>query len=110
MIRLSSAIENIKDHYQVVVTAICTKLRKGQTRAEQRDIIGGSTFSYEVWDEHPIREEVLGFLENTRQKAHDLRKQVESYNKKHEADEPSRIRVFTYMGQTIIDPEEGRQE
>jgi len=100
----------VLDHYQAVVTALCTKLRKGQTRADQQDLIGGSTYSYEIWDEHPNREEVLGFLKSTRKRAQDLRRRVGSYNNKHEPDEHSKMRVFTYVGQTIIEPDEGREE
>jgi hypothetical protein len=100
----------ILDHYQAMVTAICTKLRKGQTRAKQGELIGGSTYSYEVWDEHPMQDEVLGFLESTRKRAQRLRERVKSYNKKHTVDKKTRKRVFTYVGQTIIEPEERSEE
>lgn len=100
----------ILDHYQAMVTAICTKLRKGQTRSERGELIGGSTYSYEVWDEHPMQDEVLGFLENTRKRAQNLRERVKSYNKTHEVDESSKKRVFTYVGQTIVEQEERRGE
>lgn len=96
----------VLDHYQAVVTAICTKLRKGLNRALDGETIGGSTYSFEIWDQHPLREEVLGFLQNTRKRAQNLRKRVESYNKQHVEDHRSIHRVYTYVGQTVIEPEE----
>jgi len=96
----------VLDHYQAMVTAICTKLRKGLTRAQEAEVIGGSTYSYEVWDQHPLKQEALGFLQSTRQRAQDLRRRIEAYNQSHPADEESKQRVFTYVGQTVIAPDE----
>jgi hypothetical protein len=96
----------VLDHYQAMVTAICTKLRKGLTRARESEVIGGSTYSYEVWDQHALKQEALGFLQSTRQRAQDLRKRIEAYNQSHQADEASKQRVFTYVGQTVIEPDE----
>ncbi|MEL6182409.1 MAG: hypothetical protein AAFS10_25860, partial [Myxococcota bacterium] len=36
------------DHYQALVTAVCTKLRNGETRALPDDLVGGSTLSYNI--------------------------------------------------------------
>lgn len=91
------------DHFQAMVTAICTKLRVGTTVASAKDWVGGSTYGLEVWEGHPHREEVLGFLGRARAEAVALRKKVEDYNAEHgPADEGAPDRVLIYVGQTVL--------
>jgi predicted transcriptional regulator len=54
------------DHYQALVTAICAKLSLGQRRAIPGEWLGGSTYGFEIWDDHPERENVLGLLQEIR--------------------------------------------
>ena len=96
------------DHYQALVTALCTKLRQGKTSAELGDRVGGSTYGFDVWDGHPMRDEVLGFLADVRKKAMDLRARVEAHNAGRKAPE-SVERVITYVGQTVL-RDEGDEE
>lgn len=96
------------DHYQAVVTAICTKLRMGATAAKATDHVGGSTFGFKVWNGHPHRDEVLGLLRRIRLEVGALREKVTAYNAEHPSAEDS-FRVISYMGQTVVrdvDPEE----
>lgn len=93
------------DHYQAMVTAICVKLRVGQTRATLADRIGGSTYSYDVWDGHPHHAEVVGFLRDTRERAVALRQRVQAHNAIHSAPEAVKQRVIAYVGQTVLGPE-----
>lgn len=88
------------DHYQAVVTAICTKLQLGRRKAAQGEWVGGSTYGFEVWDAHPNREEVLGFLQETRDRAVLLRQKVARFNADHEVGEGA-LRVIAYVGQTV---------
>ncbi len=88
------------DHFQAVVTAICTKLRLGRRRAVHGEWIGGSTYSFEVWNDHPHRAEVLGFLQETRERAVSLRKKVAEFNAAHETGEGA-LGVLAYVGQTL---------
>lgn len=90
------------DHYQAMVTAICTKLRMGKTHAAQGEWIGGSTYSYDVWDDHPLRDEVLGFLQQTRERAVELPRRVQAHNLSHSAPPESTQRVLAYVGQTVL--------
>jgi hypothetical protein len=98
----------IFDHYQAVVTAICTKLRRGRG-AGLDDTVGGATHSYVVWPEHPMLEEVLGSLREMRARCAELRRRVATYNESQVIPEQDTIRVVTYVGQTTIssDPIEG---
>ena len=98
------------DHYQAMVTAICTKLHLGKTRAVPGEWVGGSTYGFDVWESHPLREEVLGFLQVTREKAVNLRKRVEAHNGAHRAPDGAEEQVIVYVGQTVVLPEEGEDE
>ncbi len=93
------------DHYQALVTALCTKLRAGETRARRSDAVGGSTYGFDVWPGHPMEEEVFGQLRRMREEATELRARLEAYN----ADvglpnDPTRV-VF-YLGQTVLEDED----
>jgi hypothetical protein len=89
------------DHYQAVVTALCTKLRMGSTASSLTDAVGGSTYGFEVWPGHPLEREVHGLLATVRKMAMDLRRRVESYNEEN-AMPPNVERVIAYVGQTVL--------
>lgn len=90
------------DHYQAVVTAMCTKLRRGAGTAAN-DRIGGSTFTLSVWEGHPHYDEVMGQLAAMRSEAIALRERVTTYNQEHPPPEDA-VRVISYMGQTLLEP------
>jgi hypothetical protein len=90
------------DHYQALVTALCTKLRLGRARAVRGEWIGGSTYSAVVWEGHPLQSEVLGLLQRTRDHATSLRERVEAYNATHAAPPEGDQRVIFYAGQTVL--------
>jgi hypothetical protein len=99
------------DHFQAMVTAICTKLRLGRTVATKTDWVGGSTYGFDVWPEHPHNEEVLGFLGATRERAAALRAKVEAFNEAHPGEASESQRVLVYVGQTALGLEqEGETE
>jgi hypothetical protein len=93
------------DHFQAMVIALCTKLRLGQTHATRSDTVGGSTFGFEVWPEHPEYENVLGLLGRLRAEGSELRRRVAAYNETHQAPAEQRRRVVAYVGQTVVDAE-----
>ncbi|MDD9942706.1 MAG: hypothetical protein OXU20_16825 [Myxococcales bacterium] len=97
----------VYDHYQAVVTALCSKLRSGSLEARHGEAIGGSTYAYDVWPEHPQYREVLALLGDARARAVALSKKVEAYNRTHSAPDPAYTRVIHYVGQTVLDPELG---
>lgn len=89
------------DHYQAVVTAIVTKLRHGRRQAVPGEHEGGSTYTFDIWRGHPHTDEVLAFLQNTRERAVALRKKVEAHGLGEVAEE-LRFRVIAYVGQTVV--------
>ncbi|HVU03613.1 MAG TPA: hypothetical protein VHE30_17765 [Polyangiaceae bacterium] len=88
------------DHYQAVVTAISSKLQLGKRRATVGEWIGGSTYGFEVWDDHPHRAEVLGFLQETRERAVRLRQRVATFNAANTPGDGV-LDVIAYVGQTV---------
>jgi hypothetical protein len=90
------------DHYQAVVTALCTKLRLGGS-SETGDRIGGSTYSYFVWPGHPLEQEVFGLLRRLRSEAASLRQRVDAVNEQTERKREDMTRVIAYVGQTVVE-------
>lgn len=94
------------DHYQAMVTALCVKLRKGQLRSLPADWVGGSTYCYDIWEDHPMHAEVSGFLATVRRQAVSLRERVEAYNKDQIRPAAATPQRFTaYVGQSVVSDE-----
>lgn len=85
-----------------MVGALCAKLNAQTRGAQLEDVIGGSTFGFEVWPGHPLYDEVRGLLKHFRQQCMDLRERMSQYNRNVEAP-PQRQRVITYFGQNLLD-------
>lgn len=99
------------DHYQAVVTAMCTKLNLGSNRATAGEWVGGSTYHYDVWEGHPLFDEVAQHLTALRATSVALRQRVESYNAEHAAPSEDAQRRFTaYVGQTVVGLTEERDD
>jgi hypothetical protein len=90
------------DHYQAMVGAMCAKLSLGTKGASRSDVIGGSTFGFEVWQGHPHYDEVRGLLGAFRKQCGELRERVASHNTSVSPPH-QRERVITYFGQNVLD-------
>lgn len=97
---------SVFDHYQAMVTALCTKLRRRESTAQRGEWIGGSTYGFEVWPDHPFHDEVVGFLQATRDRAAELRARVDAHNAGKISSQRALRRVIAYVGQTVIEAEE----
>jgi hypothetical protein len=89
------------DHFQAVAGAITTKLRQGQTRSARADTTGGGTLSFEICEDHPLAERVLGLLDRTRTELGELWQEVEAHNVTHPISERDMRRVMFYFGQFL---------
>jgi hypothetical protein len=98
------------DHYQALVTAMCTKLRAGVTAAAPDDRIGGSTYGFVVWDGHPHQDEVFALLSQMRATASRLRTKVTAYNRDHTPPNGVETRVISYVGQTALELDHNGEE
>jgi hypothetical protein len=94
------------DHFQTVVRAIGTKVRRGVARSTRDDVIGGATLSYDICPDHPHHDEVLGMLKNVRAEANELWTKVQRYNDEHPIAEDERIEVSFYFGQCVTPADE----
>lgn len=91
------------DHYQAVVTTICSKLLLTSQNAPDAQEIGASTFRYDVWAGHPLREEVVSLLAQVREQMRDLRRRVEEHNASSSTPEDAALEHhLAYVGQTRL--------
>lgn len=88
------------DHYQAMVVALVTKLRSGARQADLADCTGGSTFVYDLWEGHPLQDEIMGFLRSSRERGIALRRALAAHTEA--APEGKRaLRVTAYVGQSV---------
>jgi len=95
------------DHFHAVVRTICEKLRRS-TQSSPSDQVGGSTYSFEVWDGHPLADEVTGMLKRFRAEYSALRERVRAYNESS-SKPASRLAVVVYGGQTVWSLDEEKE-
>jgi len=89
------------DHFQAMVKTITCRLREGRAGASPDDRIGGSTYTFEVWPEHPYAAEAYGMLSAFRSAIGELRRKIEEYNAARELPE-NHVQVSLYVGQCVI--------
>ena len=88
----------VLDHYQAMTSAICAKLSERGARAQ--DVVGGSTWSLDVWAGHPLEDEATKTLARIREEMESLRARVDQHNAGAEA-QAARQRVVIYVGQYV---------
>lgn len=94
----------VLDHYQAMVNAIAAKLDSGALSAQQRENVGGATYSFDLPVGHPLEQQVLSQLTEIRARMVQLRGQVDAVNeerRKPEAEGEEPRRVIFYMGQYV---------
>jgi hypothetical protein len=91
----------VYDHYQAMVGALCHKLRITAQEAKPGEWLGGSTYTFDLWPEHPLADEVLGLLSKLRKEAAALRVRVDAHNAQHKPSGAA-FRVVTYVGQNTL--------
>jgi hypothetical protein len=98
----------VLDHFKALVTTILCKLRDPKLSGLD-DAVGGSTYTIDVWDGHPLAEEVYGSLARIRRSLSDLRSRADQFNASGEI--PARhTRVVIYAGQALIHEDDGRSD
>ncbi len=101
------------DHFQALVKTICCRLRGDPTELERpvevarQELAGGSTYTFDLWANHPFANEVLSTLSEYRERMSHLREQVEQHNSKQGLP-TSYVKVVSYAGQCLI--QEDQQE
>ncbi len=91
---------SVFDHLQAVVQTICQRLQESTRGGDPSGVVGGSTYTFDVWPGHPQYEEVKGLLSLKREQLGTLRSKVEAYNSSHVRPEDVE-EVVTYVGQCV---------
>ena len=92
------------DHFQAMVQTVCQRLRQPTFGADRADVIGGSTYTFDVWSGHPLEIEVKAGLREARERLGALRGRVQEYNRAHPP--PKRHQeVVHYVGQCVLERE-----
>jgi DNA-binding MarR family transcriptional regulator len=91
---------SVFDHFKALVTTILSRLSDNRTAALD-DHVGGSTYTIDVWQGHPLADEVLGTLGRLRSQLGALRARAVEFNATHRLPE-SHMRVVIYAGQCLI--------
>lgn len=90
----------ILDHFQAMVSAIIAKLGQRSARGTAGDLVGGSTWSLDVWPGHPFEQEAKTLLRRTRTVLEELRARIDDHNRT--VSHPGAIeRVVFYAGQNV---------
>jgi DNA-binding PadR family transcriptional regulator len=92
---------SVYDHFNAMVRTICARLENDAESRQYADKTGGSTYSFDVGPEHPLRSEVLETLNEFRARASDLRARVVAHNEEHGAPQ-RRERVVAYAGLSVL--------
>lgn len=90
----------VLDHFQAMVRAVGQKLAGGAQRSHEQDMVGGSTWSLDVWEGHPLEDEATGCLRRVRSEIEELRNRIDQHNLAHPCEQPLR-RVVFYVGQYL---------
>ncbi len=88
------------DHYHAVVRTVITRLRGDDSDHPYPQRAGGSTWSFDIWPGHPHEEEILGLLNDLRERVRLIQEKVFAHNE--QAGRPSEhARVTVYLGQSV---------
>ena len=92
---------SVFDHFQAVANVIAASAEQaGDTTRNER--IGGSTFHFDLSEEHPLREDVLRFFTRIRTEGSALRRRIDEYNRSTDHAHQTPFRVVLYLGQNIL--------
>ena len=89
-------------HIRALYTAMQVKLREASAPTYPVDVLGGSTYYFDVWPGHPHRGEVMGLLRQNREAMSRLRHLVTQYDEEHGVPERGAERVTFYFGQSVV--------
>lgn len=97
------------DHFSTVAAAIAAKIGR-RAASHASDLIGGATFTFDVYPGHPFEEAVAHLLARTRAQVDALWEEVAGYNAAHPVPDERKNKVSFYFGQNVERPEELERE
>jgi len=93
------------DHFSAMAGAIASKLRRGTPRSQEEDVVGGATLTFELSQDHPSKDEVLGLLRRVRHDVNQLWQRVNAENTNYSEAQEGKFKVTFYFGQNVLDAE-----
>lgn len=91
------------DHFSALTTALSTKLRQMRQQTMPKDEVGGSTYTFDIWDGHPMADEVRSMLREVRGRVSEFNERLREYNDEHLEEQSELTEVVFYVGQAILD-------
>jgi hypothetical protein len=88
------------DHFKALVTTVIRRTASSGVEGDASPRVGGSTYTIDVWDEHPLADEVFQTLSRLRGELSQLRQRVLDYDQQA-PNKASRSRVVIYVGQNV---------
>lgn len=89
------------DHFKALVSTVLCRLRDHRA-ALLEDEVGGSTYTIDIWQGHPLEDEVRGTLGQLRASLSELRARVSEFNAARDLPE-QHTRAVIYIGQSLIE-------
>jgi hypothetical protein len=90
------------DHFQAVVQTIAQRIERRQV--DPAAPVGGSTYRFDIWPNHPLEQRVQSQLSEVRERLSELRSEVTAHNERAELPASYRQVAF-YVGQCQLDRE-----
>ena len=85
------------DHYKAMVTTVISRLHENHA-PEYAESVGGSTYTIDVWDGHPLADEIKTTLGRLRAELSDLRARAQQFDSQR----PDNFtRAVIYVGQSM---------
>lgn len=94
------------DHFSAVTKVLTTRLRELKYQTMPPEWVGGSTYTFDVWEGHPLFEEVTGLLQRHRAETSELNGRVREHNATSDLSDQDISEVTFYFGQTVIRQDE----
>jgi hypothetical protein len=94
----------VYDHYQAMAKAVAHKLQTIGARSQHDDRIGGATLSFDIHEDHPQAQEVLGLLERVRAEVNEIWDRVVTAEAENPVPDEKKIKVTFYFGQNVERP------
>lgn len=91
------------DHFSAMAGAIAAKLQRGAPRSQEEDIVGGATLTFELFENHPSKGEVLALLRTVRQDVNRLWQRVNAETATYSETQDGKLKVTFYFGQNVLD-------
>jgi hypothetical protein len=90
------------DHFQAMANVIAQRAEAADSAA-QSPLLGGSTFHFDLHEDHPLRDQATGIFQRIRRELSDLRARIDHENQTWAKPVRRPFRLVLYVGQHVTD-------